>query len=464
MPTLENYLESNATRFEDELCDFVRIASVSADPNRKGEMVRAAQWVAGQLRSLNFTVEIIPTSGNPLVFAQSPHVPDAPTVLVYGHYDVQPAEPLEKWTTPPFEPAKRDGKLFARGATDDKGQVLSHIKSAEAVIKTQGKLPLNMKFLVEGEEEVGSVGLGEFLKSNAEKLGSDCIVISDGSQFAPGIPAINYGLRGIAYYEIHLQGPNRDLHSGSFGGSITNPANALAKILAGLIDEKGRVTIPGFYDDVVPLTDRERRQFAELPFVEQEYFRNVGVEGAVGEEGYTALERRWARPTFDICGLWSGYQGEGAKTVLPATAGAKISFRLVPNQTPEKIAAGLKRKLAELTPPGIQLEFIAHHGGPGVLVSLESPYIEAAARAIEFAFSRRPVFTREGGSIPIVAKFAEHLKVDILLLGWGQEDDNAHSPNEKFSLDDFHKAIKASAKLWEELAKISGEWRVESGE
>jgi succinyl-diaminopimelate desuccinylase len=267
------------------------------------------------------------------------------------------------------------------------------------------------------------------------------------------MPAINYGLRGIAYYEIHLQGPNRDLHSGSFGGSVTNPANALAKILAGLIDEKGRVTIPGFYDDVVPLTDRERQEFAALPFDEQEYFKHIGVEGAIGEEGYTALERRWARPTFDICGLWSGYQGEGAKTVLPAQAGAKISFRLVPNQTPEKVAAGLKWKLAELTPPGIQLEFIEHHGGPGVLVSLDSPYIEAAARAIEFAFGRRPVFTREGGSIPIVAKFAEHLKVDTLLLGWGQEDDNAHSPNEKFSLDDFHKAIKASAKLWEELAK-----------
>jgi acetylornithine deacetylase/succinyl-diaminopimelate desuccinylase-like protein len=453
MPTLENYLESNASRFEDELCDFLRIASVSADPNRKGEMVKAAEWVAGQLRQLNFTAEIIPTSGHPLVFAESPHILNAPTVLVYGHYDVQPAEPLEKWTTPPFEPAKRDGKLFARGASDDKGQVLSHIKSAEAIIKTQGKLPLNLKYLVEGEEEVGSVGLGEFLKTNSKKLASDCIVISDGSQFGPGLPAINYGLRGIAYYEIHLQGPNRDLHSGSFGGSVTNPANALAKILAGLIDDQGRVTIPGFYDDVVPLTDRERKQFADLPFSEKEYFEHVGVEGAIGEEGYTALERRWARPTFDICGLWSGYQGEGAKTVLPAQAGAKISFRLVPNQTPDKIAAGLKQKLAELTPPGIKLNFIEHHGGPGVLVSLESPYIEAAARAIEFAFGRRPVFTREGGSIPIVAKFAEHLKVDTLLLGWGQEDDNAHSPNEKFTLADFHKAIKSSAKLWEELAK-----------
>jgi acetylornithine deacetylase/succinyl-diaminopimelate desuccinylase-like protein len=454
MPTLENYLESNAARFEDELCEFLRIPSVSADPSCKEEMVRAAEWVAGQFRQLNFATEIIPTSGHPLVFAQSPQIHNAPTVLVYGHYDVQPAVPLEKWTTPPFEPTKRDGKIYARGSTDDKGQVLTHIKSAEAVIKTQGKLPLNIKYLVEGEEENGSGGLGEFLKTNSAKLTSDCIVISDGGQFAPGIPAINYGLRGIAYFEIHLQGPNRDLHSGSFGGSVTNPANALTKILAGLIDEKGRVTVPGFYDDVVPLTDRERKEFAALPFSEKEYFEHIGVEGAVGEEGYTALERRWARPTYDICGLWSGYQGEGEKTVLPATAGAKFSFRLVPNQTPEKVAAGLKKKLAELCPPGVKLELISHHlGGRGVLVSLESPYIEAAARAIEFAFGRRPVFTREGGSIPIVAKFAEHLKVDTLLLGWGQEDDNAHSPNEKFSLDDFHKAIKASARLWEELAK-----------
>jgi acetylornithine deacetylase/succinyl-diaminopimelate desuccinylase-like protein len=453
MDTLEYYLESNSGRFEDELCDFLRIASVSADPGCRAEMIRAAEWVAGKLRQLNFTAEIIPTSGHPLVFAQSSLIPGAPTVLVYGHYDVQPAEPLEKWTTPPFDPQKRGGNLYARGATDDKGQVLTHIKSAEAIIKTQGKLPLNLKYLIEGEEEIGSIGLGEFLKTNSAKLACDCVVISDGCQFGPDLPAINYGLRGIAYYEIRLQGPNRDLHSGSFGGSVTNPANALAKILAGLIDEHGRVTIDGFYDEVAPLTDRERREFTELPFDEKEYFEQIGVEGAIGEEGYTALERRWARPTYDICGLWSGYQGEGAKTVLPATAGAKISFRLVPNQTPEKVAAGLKWKLAELTPPGIQLEFIEHHGGPGVLVSLDSPYIEAAARAIEFAFGRRPVFTREGGSIPIVAQFAEHLKVDTLLLGWGQEDDNAHSPDEKFSLADFHKGIKASARLWEELAK-----------
>jgi acetylornithine deacetylase/succinyl-diaminopimelate desuccinylase-like protein len=453
MDTLQYYLETNATRFEEELCDFLRIASVSADPGCKGEIARAADWVAKQFRSLDFATEIIPTSGHPLVFAQSPQIAGAKTVLVYGHYDVQPAEPLEKWTAPPFEPVRRDGKLYARGASDDKGQALTHIKSAEAVIKTHGKLPLNLKYLIEGEEEVGSVGLGEFLDRHADRLACDCIVISDGGQFGPGLPAITYGLRGIAYYEIRLQGPNRDLHSGSFGGSVTNPANALAKILAGLIDEKGRVTIPNFYDDVIPLTERERREFASLPFSEEQYFEHVGVEGAIGEEGYTALERRWARPTYDICGLWSGYQGEGAKTVLPALAGAKISFRLVPNQHPSKITAGLKWKLAELTPPGIQLELIEHHGGPGVMVPLESPYIEAAARAIEYAFGRRPVFTREGGSIPIVAQFAEKLKADTLLLGWGQEDDNAHSPNEKFSLDDFHKAIKASAKLWEELGK-----------
>ncbi len=279
-------------------------------------------------------------------------------------------------------------------------------------------------------------------------------MVSDGGQFAPGVPAITYGLRGIAYYELHVRGPNRDLHSGSFGGSVTNPANALAQILAGLIDRRGRVTVPGFYDDVVPLSDREREEMAAMPFDEKQYFAQIGVAGATGEEGYTALERRWARPTFDISGLWGGYQGEGAKTVLPASAGAKFSFRLVPNQDPAKITAGLKRKLAELCPPGVELELIEHHGAPGVLVPLDSPYVEAAARAIEYAFGRRPVFTREGGSIPIVTTFHQQLKADTLLLGWGQDDDNTHSPNEKFSLADFHRGIQASARLWEELSKV----------
>jgi succinyl-diaminopimelate desuccinylase len=267
------------------------------------------------------TTEIIPTAGHPLVFAQSPAVPGAPTALVYGHYDVQPADPLEKWTTKPFEPTRRGGDIVARGATDDKGQVFTHIKSVEAWITVEGRLPLNLKFLIEGEEEIGSVNLEHYIAEHADKLACDCVAISDGSQFAPGVPAITYGLRGIAYYELHVTGPNRDLHSGTFGGSVTNPANALCKIMAGLIDANGRVTVPGFYDDVTPLTDRERKETAALPFDEKEYFEQIGVAGAIGEIGYTTLERRSARPTFDICGLWGGYQGEGSKTVLPSTGG-----------------------------------------------------------------------------------------------------------------------------------------------
>lgn len=454
MSAIDQYLESHADRFEDELFEFLRIPSVSADPTRREDMHHAAEWLVDQFRRMRFTTEIVPTAGHPLVYAESPNVIGATTVLVYGHYDVQPPEPLEKWTTPPFEPTRRDGHVYARGALDDKGQLLTHIKSAEAWTTVEGRLPLNLKFLIEGEEEIGSHNIEQFLAENAERLACDCVVISDGSQFAPDIPAINYGLRGIAYFELHVTGPNRDLHSGSFGGAVSNPANALTKILAGLIDERGRIAIPGFYDDVVPLTDRERAETAALPFDEAKFFEELGVACGSGEAGYSSLERRWARPTFDVSGLTSGYQGVGAKTVLPASASAKFSFRLVPNQDPEKITAGLKWRLTELCPPGVELELVCHHGAPGVLVPLESPYIEAAARAIAYAFGRRPVFTREGGSIPIVTTFHQQLNADSLLIGWGQEDGNAHSPDEKFSLADYHRGIKASARLWDELSKL----------
>ncbi len=454
MPNIDQYIEANAARFEEELCEFLRIPSVSADATLRDDMQRAAEWVAEQFRRLKLTPEIIPTSGHPMVYAETPVVAGAPTALVYGHYDVQPSDPLEKWTTPPFEPTRRDGNIVARGATDDKGQLLTHLKGLEAWMNVEGCLPINLKFIIEGEEEVGSHGLEKFLAEHSDRLACDCVVISDGSQFAPGVPAVTYGLRGIAYYELHVIGPNRDLHSGSFGGSVTNPANALAMILNGLIDKDGRVTIPGFYDDVVPLSDRERKEMAALPFDEKEFYEQIGADGAIGEAGYTALERRWARPTFDVCGIWGGYQGEGAKTVLPSRAAAKFSFRLVPNQDPEEVSAGLKIRLAELTPPGVKTELIDLHGAPGVLVPLDSPYVEAAARAIEHAFGRRPVFTREGGSIPIVTTFHQQLGADALLIGWGQDDDNTHSPNEKFSLADFHRGIKASAKLWEELSKL----------
>jgi succinyl-diaminopimelate desuccinylase len=332
--------------------------------------------------------------------------------------------------------------------------MFTHVKSAEAWLKTVGSLPVQLKFLIEGEEEIGSPNLVPFIKQHADQLACDCVVVSDTSQFAPGQPAITYGLRGIAYYELQLQGPNRDLHSGTFGGAVVNPANALVDMLAALRTKDGRVAIDGFYDDVVPLTDRERAEFASLPFDEAEFAKQLGVSAVGGEPDYTTLERRWARPTYDINGLTSGYQGEGAKTVLPAKASAKFSFRLVPNQQPEKITAALTAALQRLCPPGIDMRLIDFHGAPGVMVPLDSPFIAAAQRAIETGFGTRPVFIREGGSIPVVATFRQLLEVDTLLLGWGLDDDNTHSPNEKFSLADFHRGIRASAQLWEEIGKL----------
>jgi acetylornithine deacetylase/succinyl-diaminopimelate desuccinylase-like protein len=453
---IDDYLKAHTERFERELCELLRIPSVSADPQRRGDVRRAADWVAEQFRTLGFAAEIIETGGHPLVYAESPRVEGAPTVLVYGHYDVQPADPLDKWTSPPFEPTVRDGHVFARGATDDKGQMFTHIKSAEAWIRVEGRLPVNLKYLIEGEEEVGSAHLERFVVENAKKLACDCLVISDTAQLGPGQPAITYGLRGIAYYQLVLRGPNRDLHSGSFGGTVTNPANALTQMLAAVIDRHGKIQVPGFYDDVAPLTERERLQLANLPFDEERYKEEIGVDALCGEEGYTTLERRWARPTFDVCGLTSGYQGEGAKTVLPATASAKLSFRLVPHQDPEKVTAGLRELLTNVCPPGIAMELLPDHGSPGIVVPQDSPYIQAAARAIEHGFGVPPVYIREGGSIPVVATFAQALGADTLLLGWGQDDDNTHSPNEKFSLDDFHRAIRASARLWGEIGMLDG--------
>ncbi len=454
MPALEDYLDAHRDSWQEELAQLLRIASVSADPAQAAEVRRAAEWVGDRLKQIGLTTELIETDGAPLVYAESPPVPGAPVALVYGHYDVQPADPLHLWISPPFEPAIRDGNLYARGATDDKGQMFTHVAGVEAVLATAGKLPLQVKFLIEGEEEVGSEHLEAFLAQHKEKLACDTVVISDTSQFAPGVPAITYGLRGILCFELRLAGPQHDLHSGSFGGGVTNPANVLARLVAALVDDQGRIQVPGFYDDVVPLTESERAVFNSLPFDEQQFQQQLGVSGLTGEVGYSTLERRWARPTCDVNGLWGGYQGEGPKTVLPAKAGAKFSFRLVPNQDPQKITAAVRQFLAERMPPGIAWELIDFHGAPGVVVPLESPFVQAAARAIERGFGRPPVLVREGGSIPIVTQFSEQLRADVLLLGWGQNDDGAHSPNEKFSLADFHRGIKTSAYLWQELAQV----------
>lgn len=456
MTPLDDYLAAHRDEFEEQLCELLRIPSVSTDPAFASDVQRAGQWVADQFKRMGLTTHLIETEGHPIIYAESPPVEGAPTALVYGHYDVQPPDPLDQWKTPPFEPDRRDGNVYARGATDDKGQMLTHVFAARAWMETQGSLPVQLKFVIEGEEESGSESFYPFLESQRDKLDCDVIVISDSSQFAPGKPAITYGLRGIAYYELRLQGPKQDLHSGTFGGSVTNPANTLARILAALVDADGRVQIPGFYDDVQEITEQERQQFADLDFDEQLYKQKLGVDGLSGESGYSTLERRWVRPTYDINGVFGGYQGEGGKTIVPAAAGAKFSFRLVPNQDPHKITAGLKQRLEELKPPGIELELIEMHGGPGFVASLESPFMSAASKAIEQGFGTPPVFIREGGSIPIVTDMSEALNADALLLGWGLDDDNTHSPNEKFSLDDFHRGIKASAHLWREMSEIQG--------
>ena len=456
MQKLEEFITANRGEFEEDLCELLRIPSISTDSSFHGDVRKAAEWVANQFRALDLKTEIIETVGQPLVYAETAPVPGKPVALIYGHYDVQPPDPLDEWETPPFEPTRRDGNIYARGATDDKGQMLTHVKSVQSWIKSNGELPIQVKFLIEGEEEVGSEGLDAYLETSAatKKLECDIVVISDTSQFGRGQPAITYGLKGIAYFELFLTGPKQDLHSGVFGGSITNPANTLCNMLSALIDEKGRVQIPGFYDDVTPLSDRERAQFGDLPFSERAFMEQVGVDGVSGEAGFSTLERRWARPTFDINGITSGYQGEGAKTVLPAKASAKFSFRLVPKQEPKKIAASLREMLLGMCPPGISVDLQEMHHAPGIVIPLDSPYMDAAARAIENGFGHSPVFIREGGSIPIVNTFAEKLGVDTLLLGWGLDDDNTHSPNEKFSLADYFRGIKASAHLWQELSRI----------
>lgn len=450
---VETYLQKNAERFVGDLSELLRIPSVSADSAFKADVRRAAQAVERQMQQAGLRTEVAETPGNPIVCGSLTEAPGAPTVLIYGHYDVQPPDPLADWVTPAFEPTVRDGKIYARGATDDKGQMLTHIKAIEAWTKAAGKLPVNVKVIIEGEEEVGSRNLDDFLEANREKLACDIVVVSDTSQYAPGIPAITYGLRGIIACEVTLRGPKQDLHSGIFGGSVTNPVNALAKLIASLHGDDGRVQIPGFYDDVTPLTSQERQQFAALPFDEGEFFKALGVTAGWGETGFTSTERRWARPTCDVNGITGGYQGEGPKTIIPAWARAKITCRLVPNQDPHRIIQSLEAHLRAQCRPGIALEFQSDHGASGLVFDTSSTYMQAANRAIAAAFGREPVFIREGGSIPIVKTFKEILGADTLLLGWGQNTDNLHSPNEHFTLADFHRGIHASARLMWELGK-----------
>ncbi|XZE54039.1 dipeptidase [Planctomycetaceae bacterium SH139] len=448
-------LQASAGQFEEDLKEWLRIPSISSDPARIQETHAAGQWVAEKLRGGGLAVEMIETAGHPLIFASTPPVPGAPIALVYGHYDVQPVEPLDQWISGPFDPQVRDGNIYARGATDDKGQVLTHIESVLAWLATGEPLPIQIKFLIEGEEEVGSANLENLLASMAEQLACDVVVISDSSQYAAGQPAITYGLRGIATFQVRIDGPKQDLHSGSFGGAVTNPAISLCQMISAAIDANGQVRIPGFYDACRPLSDLERGQLAELPGTDAEFAASIGVPALGGDQRFTALERRWSRPTFEVNGLTSGHQGDGVKTIVPATASAKISFRLVPDQDPQQISDAFEAFFNQVLPAGVRLTFTRDHAAPGMLSRLDSPFMTAASQAIEQAFGTAPVMIREGGSIPIVTQFQQVLDADCLLLGWGLNDDNAHSPNEKFCLADFHKGIAASACLWAEIGKVS---------
>jgi acetylornithine deacetylase/succinyl-diaminopimelate desuccinylase-like protein len=450
---VDRFLDQHGARFVEELKEFLRIPSVSANPAHKPDVRRAAEFVRAQLEQAGAKAQLCETAGNPIVFGEVEGAKNGLTALVYGHYDVQPPDPLDEWKSPPFEPTIRDGYVYARGATDDKGQLFTHIKALEAWNKTVGRPPINVKFVIEGEEEVGSVNFDVFLKGRKDLVKCSVAVISDTSQYAPGVPAVTYGLRGIMACEVVLHGPNRDLHSGIFGGAVANPCNMLARLVARLHDEKQRVQIPGFYDDVVPLSAREKQEFAKLKFDEKAYLADLGVPAACGEEGYTTIERKWARPTCDVNGMFGGYTGPGPKTIIPARATAKITCRLVPNQQPEKLTAALQKFLAANCPPGVRIEFKAQHGCSGIVMDAESPYMHAAREAIATAFGARPVMIREGGSIPVVTTFRDVLGVDTLLLGWGLNSDNLHSPNERFTLADFHRGTRASAHLWNELGE-----------
>jgi acetylornithine deacetylase/succinyl-diaminopimelate desuccinylase-like protein len=381
--------------------------------------------------------------------------PGAPTILFYGHYDVQPVDPLDLWESPPFDATVRDGELFARGSADDKGQVFMHFKAVEAHLKQNGRLPVNMKLILEGEEEVGSVHLDDFIRAHNNDLKADVVVISDTAMFDRGVPSICYGLRGLVYCQIDLRGSKGDLHSGVFGGAVANPASVLAQMIAQMKDRSGRIKVPGFYDDVRPLEEQERQAWAQLPFNEKKYRKDFGIPRTFGESGYTTLERTWARPTLEVNGLLSGFTGEGAKTVLPAVAMAKISMRLVPNQHPDKIADLFEAYVRKIAPKTVELKFTRMHGGKPWMTSYDNPYVQAAARAIERGFGRKPVFTREGGSIPVVSTFEEELGLPSVLFGVGLPDENAHAPNEKIDLGNFHNGVIAAACLYQEMAQTA---------
>jgi len=438
------YVTRQMEAFISQLETFLRIPSVSTDANYKRDVIRGAEWLRNEMLRIGIReATLIDTPGHPIIFARHGDDKSKPTVLCYGHYDVQPPEPYELWQSPPFEPTRKNGNLYARGSSDDKGQLFMQLKAVEALMQSGDGLPVNIKFLFEGEEEVGSTNLASFVAEHKDMLTADVVLVCDTALFGPDTPSITSGLRGLAYIEVELTGPKRDLHSGVYGGGVENPANALAKMIADLHDEHHRVTIEGFYDDVVSLTQAERKEYTTLPFDEQDWKKSIGIKASLTEEGYSILESTTSRPTLDVNGIWSGYQGEGAKTVLPAVATAKISMRLVPDQKMDDIVEKARNHFEKHCPPTMKLDFRVLHGGSPIVVDTTSAAMRAASDAMETVMGKRPVLTREGGSIPVVADFKNILGLDTILMGFGLYTDSIHSPNEHFGLDRFEKGIRS---------------------
>jgi acetylornithine deacetylase/succinyl-diaminopimelate desuccinylase-like protein len=456
-----SYIQSNKERFLQELIDLLRIPSISADPAYSNDVHRTAESVAAHLKKIGIdTVEICQTAGYPIVYGEKMIDPSLPTVLVYGHYDVQPADPLELWTSPPFEPVVKttpihpEGAIFARGACDDKGQFFMHVKAVEAMIQAN-ELPCNVKFMIEGEEEVGSENLGIFVQENVEKLKADIILVSDTGMLANDVPSVTTGLRGLSYVEVEVTGPNRDLHSGLYGGCVANPINILTKMIASLHDEHNRITVPGFYDKVVELTDEERAEMAKAPFSHEKYCQALNIADTYGEAGYTTMERGSIRPTLDVNGIWGGYTGEGAKTVIASKAFAKISMRLVPDQDPEEITQLFKNHFESIAPVSVKVEVKPHHGGEAAVTPIDSIGYKAAAMAYEQTFGKKPIPVRSGGSIPIVAMFEKVLGLKTILMGFGLDSDAIHSPNEHYGLFNYYRGIETIPYFYHHFRQLS---------
>jgi acetylornithine deacetylase/succinyl-diaminopimelate desuccinylase-like protein len=449
------FVEKNQPRLLDELKTFLRIPSVSTLPEHLPDVLRAAHFVADSMKTAGLeNIEVIATAKHPLVYADWLHAPGKPTVLCYGHYDVQPPDPLDEWISPPFEPTVRDGNIYARGSADDKGQMYMHIKAVEALLATTGTLPVNLKFLIEGEEEVGGESVAKFVAENPARLQADVALVSDTELFAEGLPTLCVGLRGLIYTEIEARGPSRDLHSGVYGGAAPNAVFGLIELLAKMKDAEGKIQIPGMYDDVAPPTPAEKRSWEHLPFDEKNYLKDeVGSTQLTGEPGYSVFERTWARPTLEVHGIAGGFTGAGAKTVIPARATAKVSMRMVPNQDPWKIIAAFKKFVADNTPAGIQTEVRVLSSGPAIMVNPDHPAIHIAAQAFRDILGKETVFIRSGGSIPIVGDFAKHLGIPTILMGFGLPDDGLHSPNEKYKVANYYAGIMTIAHFFEQYGQ-----------